>query len=188
MLILIGIWVLSFLAVFPTLMYNGTYNFYLPNTDLVLYHVCAEFWPSSGIRFAFTAFLMFIQYVIPITVILITHMKIISIVKLRINRVNHLRKASQGLTANVTTLEPVVEVADFRGTRRFSWLNFKRLFSSGQNGQGKCIGSQVGGRKASQSFPSTIRRNKKTTQILLIIAICFGISWLPYHCFMISKC
>ncbi len=34
---------------------------------------------------------------------------------------------------------------------------------------------------------STMNRNRKTTQILLIIAGCFAISWLPYHTFMICK-
>ena len=33
----------------------------------------------------------------------------------------------------------------------------------------------------------TMRRNKKTTQILLIIAACFGVSWLPYHIYTIGE-
>ena len=32
----------------------------------------------------------------------------------------------------------------------------------------------------------TMKRNKKTTQILLIIAACFGVSWLPYHAYTIG--
>ena len=85
-LILLAIWTLSLLAFLPTFFFNGTYNFYLPDTKLVLYHVCAEFWPAPIARFLFTAFLMFVQFVIPITVILVTHMKIIGIVKTRTNR------------------------------------------------------------------------------------------------------
>lgn len=41
----------------------------------------------------------------------------------------------------------------------------------------------MGGKRAEV----TINRNKKTTQILLIIAGTFAVCWLPYHLFMIGK-
>ena len=34
----------------------------------------------------------------------------------------------------------------------------------------------------------TIRKNRKTTQILLIIALMFGAHWLPYHIYTIGEC
>lgn len=72
-----------------------------------------------------------LQYIIPISVILVTHTKIIGIV----------RQRTQAATS-------------FRHTHR----------------------EEV-----------TIRKNRKTTQILLIIAGMFGIHWLPYHIYTIGK-
>ena len=69
--------------------------------------------------------LLLLQYIIPISVILFTHSKIIGIVNQR--------------TQNATSV---------RGNNR----------------------AEV-----------TMRRSKKTTQILLIIAGLFGIHWLPFH-------
>jgi hypothetical protein len=63
--------------------YFSTYNFYLPETELVLYQVCMERWPKAWHRFAYTLALMFVQYVIPVSTILVTHGKIIRIVKVR---------------------------------------------------------------------------------------------------------
>ena len=71
------------------------------------------------------------QYIIPISVILVTHTKIIGIVQERTQSANSLRHSNRA------------EV--------------------------------------------TIRRNRKTTQILLIIAAMFGVHWLPYHMYTISK-
>ena len=52
-------------------------------------------------------------------------------------------------------------------------------------------GSSSNGGKTFHVFTSrgmsTMRKNRKTTQILLIIALCFAIAWLPYHIFMIRE-
>ncbi len=64
-------------------MFFSTYNFYLPTTDLLLYQVCTEKWAAPMHRFLYTLLLMFVQYVIPIGTILVTHTKIIRIVKVR---------------------------------------------------------------------------------------------------------
>jgi len=84
---------------------------------------------SFGIQYV-TLFSYF-QYIIPITVILFTHTKIIGIVRQRTTR------------TTVLTGSARAEV--------------------------------------------TMRRNKKTTQILLIIAAAFGVHWLPFHIYTIGK-
>jgi len=76
-------------------------------------------------------FILILQYIIPITVILFTHTKIIGIVRQR--------------TARTTAIS---------GAAR----------------------AEV-----------TMRRNKKTTQILLIIAAAFGVHWLPFHIYTIGN-
>ncbi len=63
--------------------FNSTYNFYLPDTDLVLYQVCTERWSDPMHKFLYTLLLMFVQYFIPIGTIMVTHTKIIKIVQVR---------------------------------------------------------------------------------------------------------
>ena len=123
-------------------------------------------------RFIFTASLMFVQYFIPTAVILVTHMKIISIVKLRMSRVSHMRMT------NNAGLAPSPR----------PHLKHTNSNANGKNNvNGQANVSNAPRMSIAQTQTPTMRRNKKTTQILLIIALCFGISWLPYHCFMISK-
>ena len=71
------------LAVLPTAFYTGTSDFFFPKTSLLLYHVCMEQWPHSSAHLVYSLALMIVQYLIPITVIMVTHVKIIGIVKLR---------------------------------------------------------------------------------------------------------
>ena len=80
----------------------------------------------------FQIFSLFFQYIIPISVILVTHTQIIGIV----------RQRTQAATS-------------FRHSNRAD---------------------------------VTIRKNRKTTQILLIIALMFGAHWLPYHIYTIGEC
>ena len=90
-----------------------------------------EMWPAPSLHLTYSVLLMCVQFIIPITVILVTHTKIIGIVRQRTQSASSFRNANRA------------EV--------------------------------------------TIRKNKKTTQILLIIAGMFGIHWLPYHIYTIGK-
>ena len=85
----------------------------------------------SDLTYQFFSFISF-QYIIPISVILVTHTQIIGIV----------RQRTQAATS-------------FRHSNRAD---------------------------------VTIRKNRKTTQILLIIALMFGAHWLPYHIYTIGEC
>jgi hypothetical protein len=82
-LVIGGIWCISILSVLPTAFYTGTRDFFFPKSSLLLYHVCMEQWPNASGHLVYSVILMVVQYIFPITVILVTHVKIISIVKAR---------------------------------------------------------------------------------------------------------
>ena len=134
--IILLIWILSILAVLPIAFFTGIYIFNFVDTPLVMKEICMEMWqingrPAPSLHLTYSLLLMCVQFIIPITVILVTHTKIIGIVRQRTQSASSFRNANRA------------EV--------------------------------------------TIRKNKKTTQILLIIAGMFGIHWLPYHIYTIGK-
>ena len=128
--IILLIWIISILAVLPIAFFTGIFTFHFAGTPLIIKEICMETWPYPSLHLVYSILLMLVQFVIPITVILVTHTKIIGIVRQRTQ-----------------------SVSSFRNSNR----------------------AEV-----------TIRKNKKTTQILLIIAGMFGIHWLPYHIYTIG--
>ena len=129
--IILLIWIISILAVLPIAFFTGIFTFHFVDTPLIIKEICMETWPYPSLHLVYSILLMLVQFVIPITVILVTHTKIIGIVRQRTQ-----------------------SVSSFRNSNR----------------------AEV-----------TIRKNKKTTQILLIIAGMFGIHWLPYHIYTIGN-
>lgn len=122
--ILAIIWILAILAILPVGIFARTQQIFFDNTQLVISEVCHEDWPDPTIHLIYSISLMALQYLIPISVILITHTMILRIVQRRIH---------------------------------------------------STVATGV-----------TIRKNKKTTQILVIIAMTFGIQWLPFHIYTIG--
>ena len=95
--------------------------------------ICLISWDhKTSILSRYILLLSFFLYIIPISVILVTHTQIIGIV----------RQRTQAATS-------------FRHSNRAD---------------------------------VTIRKSRKTTQILLIIALMFGAHWLPYHIYTIGEC
>lgn len=130
-LVLLGIWAGSVTAVLPTSILTSVQDIRFGSTNLVISQVCAESWPFPFLHLGYSVFIMVIQYIIPITVILVTHVMIIKTVQQR-----------------------------------------------------TCTTSSIHGSSRSEV---TMKRNRKTTKILLIIAAAFGLHWLPYHLYTIGK-
>jgi len=129
--IILLIWILGILAVLPTTFATVIYKFHFSTTEIIMKEICAEKWPHPVAHLLYSVGLMIVQYIIPISVILVTHTKIIGIV----------RQRTQAATS-------------FRHSNRAD---------------------------------VTIKKNRKTTQILLIIALMFGAHWLPYHIYTIGS-
>ena len=82
-MVLVSIWAISVVAILPTIFFTGTYDGLFPETSLVIYTACAERWPYPSLHLVYSIALMFIQYIIPIAVIIVTHAKIIKTVRQR---------------------------------------------------------------------------------------------------------
>ena len=141
------------------------------------------------------------QYIIPISVILVTHTQIIGIVRQRTQAATSFRHSNR---ADVT-------IRKSRKTKQILliitlmflshlYLIFLSLFqyiipiSVILVTHTQIIGIVRQRTQAATSFRHsnradvTIRKSRKTTQILLIIALMFGAHWLPYHIYTIGEC
>jgi len=156
--VLTSIWAISVVTILPTVFATGTHDGFFPNTTLIIYTVCTENWPYPSLHLLYSIFIMVVQYFIPITVIMVTHARIINIVR---QRTQALQTMSSGS-------------------------------GSGKQKQQQQQQPATTQHKNSQPPPQQqprselTKRNRKTTQILLIIALTFCLQWLPFHIYMIT--
>ncbi|KAK6621926.1 hypothetical protein RUM44_001733 [Polyplax serrata] len=79
---IILIWLLSFIFEFPLFFYTVTES--VAFDDVLLYEKCIQRWPSRLVHSAFTVGLALIQFVIPVLVLTVIHLKISSYLRLHI--------------------------------------------------------------------------------------------------------
>ncbi|EEB10803.1 G-protein coupled receptor, putative [Pediculus humanus corporis] len=91
-LIIVLIWIFSFALSFPLYFYTATESFPRnPLNKLIFYDKCVEKWPSKIFHTAFTITLALVQFVIPVTVLTIIHLKISSYLKVHIKPLRKLK-------------------------------------------------------------------------------------------------
>lgn len=180
------IWFVSVLVILPTFFFTSKISIYLPGTRLVISEVCTENWPHPAIPIVYSLCFLVVQYIIPICVILITHLKIIQIIQKR----SSLMFAMDGIRTNkAPTNEP--NNLDQGGNNN----NYNPTVAGGAGGGGTTTVGLANTplvnrgvvKRAMTRAELTIQKNRKTTSILMIIAMVFGITWLPYHVFIIGE-
>ena len=70
---------------------TGTETGHFLGTSLEIYNICKEEWPYPSLHIVYSVCVMLVQYIIPITVIAVTHAKIIKTVQKRTFPSNNVR-------------------------------------------------------------------------------------------------
>ena len=80
--VILAIWFTSVLVGLPLLVYSRMEKKVF--IKFITYTMCLEDWPSSTSRFVYAAIIMFLQFIVPVVILIVIHWKICNFLKTRI--------------------------------------------------------------------------------------------------------